>query len=442
MKLNYFYIQGLFGEFDYKLNFQDLDGAIRIITAPNGYGKSTILKIIDSFFNQKFNQLLEIEFLKFEICFNDKLFFVENNGNTLYISDNKNNLLQYTKEDLFELNKNYHYVIRNELPFLRRLSVNKWIDERDDEILTTKEVKNRYHHIFENNELLKDKSDWLHGVIEKEKIVFVETNRLVNLNSNTDNFNQNTSAVLELSEKILELRNDIVRTQFHISMDQGSNFPERVMDLLSSKRNINVDNVTEKMIQISKFDKWYNKNEIFGNLGLKANIISRLKREEIYANDSFLLVLNSYLEDILERIRFCDDLAKRIVLFKDSINSLFMFKSIDFDPNNGIVVKKKNKNKKNDLVVNEGDFEIDNLSSGEQHLIILLGSLIFNTVPDTLVLIDEPEISLHVAWQKKILSLISQIAEVNNFKVIVATHSFTLINGDWENTIELAELVK
>ncbi|NUF39479.1 AAA family ATPase, partial [Acinetobacter lactucae] len=87
-------------------------------------------------------------------------------------------------------------------------------------------------------------------------------------------------------------------------------------------------------------------------------------------------------------------------------------------------------------------FSIDLLSSGEQHLIILLGNLIFNTKFGTLILIDEPEISLHAAWQKKLLSLISEIANINKFNILIATHSFTLINGNWDNTIELAELLK
>lgn len=72
----------------------------------------------------------------------------------------------------------------------------------------------------------------------------------------------------------------------------------------------------------------------------------------------------------------------------------------------------------------------------------MLGDLIFNTKYGSVVLIDEPEISLHAAWQKKLLGLIEKISQINNFNVLIATHSFTLINGNWDNTIELAELIK
>jgi len=42
-------IDKLFGRFDYRIDIDAGEGGIRIVTAPNGYGKSTILKIIRSF---------------------------------------------------------------------------------------------------------------------------------------------------------------------------------------------------------------------------------------------------------------------------------------------------------------------------------------------------------------------------------------------------------
>ena len=57
-------------------------------------------------------------------------------------------------------------------------------------------------------------------------------------------------------------------------------------------------------------------------------------------------------------------------------------------------------------------------------------------------MIDEPEISLHAAWQKKLLGLIEEISRINSFNTLIATHSFTLIDGNWDSTIELAGLVK
>lgn len=42
-------IDKLFGRFDYSINLAEHSNSISILTAPNGYGKSTILKVISSF---------------------------------------------------------------------------------------------------------------------------------------------------------------------------------------------------------------------------------------------------------------------------------------------------------------------------------------------------------------------------------------------------------
>lgn len=69
----------------------------------------------------------------------------------------------------------------------------------------------------------------------------------------------------------------------------------------------------------------------------------------------------------------------------------------------------------------------------------MIGKLIFNTKPNSLVLIDEPEISFHPEWQEKFLEIVEQIQALNSFQLLIATHSPYLIGDRWENVIELAE---
>ena len=47
---------------------------------------------------------------------------------------------------------------------------------------------------------------------------------------------------------------------------------------------------------------------------------------------------------------------------------------------------------------------------------------------DLLVLIDEPEISLHIEWQERFIDDLSEICEMNNIQALVATHSPNIIN--------------
>jgi predicted ATP-binding protein involved in virulence len=78
------------------------------------------------------------------------------------------------------------------------------------------------------------------------------------------------------------------------------------------------------------------------------------------------------------------------------------------------------------------ELELNQLSSGEQHEVVLLYELIFNVKPNVLVLIDEPEISLHVSWQKEFLSDLLKIVKIQKIQVLVATHSPSIINDRWD----------
>ena len=85
---------------------------------------------------------------------------------------------------------------------------------------------------------------------------------------------------------------------------------------------------------------------------------------------------------------------------------------------------------------------LKSLSSGEQHLIVLLGELIFESINISAVLLDEPEISFHPAWQDVFVGILEKIILFNKCMIVMATHSPTLIGDKWESVIELAEQVR
>ncbi len=70
MRLNCIVIKGLFGKFDHKiiLNIKD---KITIIHGPNGYGKTTILKLLNWFFKGEFAKFKKIPFHSFQLEFDD-----------------------------------------------------------------------------------------------------------------------------------------------------------------------------------------------------------------------------------------------------------------------------------------------------------------------------------------------------------------------------------
>ena len=82
------------------------------------------------------------------------------------------------------------------------------------------------------------------------------------------------------------------------------------------------------------------------------------------------------------------------------------------------------------------------LSSGEQHLIVLIYTLLFHNEPEEheLVLIDEPELSLHIVWQKRFISDLERIMKLLNFDSMIATHSPAIISGRWDLEVGLSSV--
>ena len=60
--------------------------------------------------------------------------------------------------------------------------------------------------------------------------------------------------------------------------------------------------------------------------------------------------------------------------------------------------------------------------------------LLFRVQPNTVVLIDEPELSLHVGWQKRFLPDLVEIVQLSGFDAVVATHS-PFIVGDRDDLL-------
>ena len=90
----------------------------------------------------------------------------------------------------------------------------------------------------------------------------------------------------------------------------------------------------------------------------------------------------------------------RIQLLVGSVNGKFRNKTLSVSREKGLQVTDR---------INR-PVSLEALSSGEQHELVLWYDLLFRVDSNALVLIDEPELSLHVTWQKKFLPELLEIA--------------------------------
>ncbi|MEY4936466.1 MAG: hypothetical protein RIS64_2825, partial [Bacteroidota bacterium] len=103
---------------------------------------------------------------------------------------------------------------------------------------------------------------------------------------------------------------------------------------------------------------------------------------------------------------------------------------------------KKINRKKNEIMFtyDKEDLTPYQLSSGEKQMLVILLTVLIQDMRPAVLFMDEPEISLHFDWQKK---LIQYIRELNpNVQIILATHSPAVIMEGWlDKVFEVSDLV-
>ncbi len=90
----------------------------------------------------------------------------------------------------------------------------------------------------------------------------------------------------------------------------------------------------------------------------------------------------------------------------------------------------------------EGDHagrNINSLSSGERQIVVILTHLAFNKQAKraNILIIDEPELSLHLRWQELFVDAVTSAS--SGLQLILATHSPSIIKGKFANCVDVRE---
>lgn len=73
------------------------------------------------------------------------------------------------------------------------------------------------------------------------------------------------------------------------------------------------------------------------------------------------------------------------------------------------------------------------LSSGEKQLLIILMTILLQDGEHTVLLMDEPEVSLHMEWQQVLIDTIFRLNP--NVQIILSTHSPAIIMNGWMDKV-------
>lgn len=444
MKIKKLIVENLFDTFTHQIDFQE-NSNITLILGQNGLGKTVVLKIIQAIFEGNFIQLENIDFSSIEIEFTDTTKWLISKEVTE--SDNKFSLTfsliqndQIIDQiDFSEVNENYEKLKRAISKYLptpfRRMEDDLWFDRRSDVSYTTKEILTKYKSYFPE-ELYRDYMifpEWYTTVIQNQNVALIETQRLLTLSKETDDYRYRDrdrnqllykNTVEEYSENLVyEIRSQLAKSS-ELATKLDRTYPNRLIERLKkSTQKISQEALNESLTNL---ESKRNRLQEVGLLDLQnqphLNNIDEVQDEKIRD------VLQVYIEDSRQKLDVYDQLADRIELFLKIINERFLQKKLTITKEEGFHFES---------LKNGKTIPLKSLSSGEQHIIVLYYELLFKLKENTLLLMDEPEISLHIAWQKRIISDLQEILKLNRMDVIIATHSPAVIGNNWDLTVEL-----
>lgn len=403
----------LFGRFDYEIALKR--EGVTIITGPNGYGKSTILRCIEALSEGNILFFLQLDFRKLEIFLDKaKKLIIEKRDKEIFINE-----VKFSNDIIF---KGINTSIRHD-PSIWKLQNGDLLDRRTGESFTYDYIMSKCNSFFVENmeEELPRKNESIVKQLKQTvgQIYLIKEQRLIKEKKKGRTEQEIVNVIEELPNKFKNLINNISSNYSATANKLDSTYPNRLFQMESG---INKEEYSKKMEEMTtKFNK-LSKYDISGMLN-STNVVFK---------DEHAKALKIYFEDFNKKYKVYEDFIKKLDLFTDIVNSRLSFKTIKISREKGI------------LVTNEGNLNkpliLSQLSSGEKQVIVLFYELIFETANDVLLLIDEPEISLHIVWQKMFMDDLLKIVEYKELKVIVATHSTQIINNHWDRQIDLGGL--
>ena len=268
----------------------------------------------------------------------------------------------------------------------------------------------------------------------REEVYFIKEQRLIKKISNDKEYNEReykrnnlgyivskinktTEVIDNIPEKIREIISEVSQKYSKEANIIDSSYPVR---LFATNTGLTEEEYKSKIIDIrKKFDK------------LNAYDISEVKFEkDIMFKEEHAKALKIYFDDFDKKYQVYEEMLEKFDLFMDIINTKLAFKNIKISKETGLSI----------VDMQGREFKLSMLSSGEKQMIVLFYNLIFEINNESLLLMDEPEISLHISWQQEFMSDLLRVLDKKNINIIVATHSPQILSNYWDNQIDLGEI--
>jgi len=432
-------VTGLFGALTHDINL-DRPDRITILHGPNGVGKTTVLRLLYLALRRRFAPLRRIPFKTLELGFEDGSLVSITREEAkpedgaaqaqIVVSVRSGAHLPMETTIKSEISRDFPMGrVEDFLPWLRRAGAREWYDSDLDELIEYDDVMELYGDhlpIGERSNL----PDELLALLESVPVQIIETQRLSApltrpaAHQVPHRRPVPVSAVKALADDLVVQMRGELATYAEVSQSLDQTFPNRLLEQSEPPQKATDEAIRERyktqgnnrdhLIDVGLLDP----GAPGGQLVLPERRLTTAERN----------VLWTYLGDVDRKLQTLYEIAAKVDLFREIVNSKYEGKSVVIRRSEGFAV------------VRDGGGALDprHLSSGEQHELVLAYRLLFDVQPGSLILIDEPELSLHVSWQQQFLPDLGRISQLANLDFLLATHSPTIVGSRWDLTEALS----
>lgn len=421
-KINYFRVEGFFGNQDVILNFINKEN---IYIGENGLGKTTILNLFFYTIKLNFIKIQETEFKKITIGFEDGSthYFLKKDIESLNFSvfaseKNSSNSSKYWRTE-FEHDNYIKYNTKN--------YINTLIDDDGSEHITF----NYKEKIKYFNNLEKKSAD---QISESRSRIIALIDKIEDVMKNIDILYFPTYRRIE--EDISNFRNPDGPHKNRNSQVHGeliefgmSDVEDTIEDLIQEIKKSSIESFNQMtgilLKQYVTNDLYYDKHSvdfskidvILDRVGDKIDAHLRSEISELITSKSIYEETNTYLLNFLVNLIISykeqEQLDNRIRDFVDICNNYLVNKEYKYNESTVELKVYNNKNK--------SEIKLSNLSSGEKQIISTFSKIYLEQHEQFIILFDEPELSLSLRWQERFLPDILKSGKCN--LLIAVTHS-------------------
>lgn len=410
-------VEGLFHTFTHEISF---DEKVTIIMGENGVGKTVTLNLIDAIFNGRFDYLIETEYTKIVVTFLKETWVISRTISE-YKKEFKVELeITSSKKDSKVFTMNSDMVIPKFPPFFDKIGDNMWFDNRSHTFYDKEQMLERFG--IETRAFEARIPEWYKRQMDRNKVKMIKTQRLISTNSSRRE-SSNLYMVKVYSTEIAKLMQNEINKAGLKGAEIDRTFPVRLLKYMKGHVQYYA---TELFQDLNELDSYRYKLSSVGLLPETEieTAYDKLMKDLDKLDKNMLSVMNLYIKDSREKLSMYGQIYNKISILKDIINLRFNHKQLHIDSKKGFVIKP--------IGESNEEIPVEKLSSGEQNELVLFYELLFKSDSKDLILIDEPEISLHLAWLQAMICDFKRITDESQANLLIATHSPDFVGDNYD----------